>query len=114
MISLRADLIRAFQGVQGELIRFAPTYDPLSETSRLRGAQWQIDPSLDPSLTRLVEKILPLATFYTAVSAFVDLRNEMGFGMVCHALASGIRGVLRVSTWGSYRVSLETGAKLRD
>jgi hypothetical protein len=36
----------------------------------------------------------------------VDLRNEMGFGMVCHALASGIRGVLRVSTWplGSERV----------
>lgn len=89
------DLRFVLQGVSGELIQYADDYDPEDETQRLRGTRWKIDPSMDPSLRYLVEKILPLATFFTAVNAFVDLRNDVAFGMVNHALASGIRGVLR-------------------
>ncbi|KAH8090462.1 putative gamma-tubulin complex component 2 [Filobasidium floriforme] len=89
------DLRFVLQGVQGELITFAPDYDHTDEVQRLRGVRWKIDPSLDRSLRNMVEKILPLATFFTAVTAFLDLRNDTAYGMVNHALASGIRGVLR-------------------
>jgi hypothetical protein len=34
------------QGVQGELITFAPDYDHTDEVQRLRGVRWKIDPSL--------------------------------------------------------------------
>ena len=84
------------------MISFATDYDPEDEVQRLRGTRWKIDPSLgevhidlnvasskdevayllatvpsrsDPSLRRMVEKILPLATFFTAVKAFVELRS---------------------------------------
>lgn len=40
------DLMFVLQGVEGELVRYDPDYDPLDEGSRLRGARWRVDPSL--------------------------------------------------------------------
>jgi len=34
------------QGVEGSLIRYDETYDPLDEDQRLQGAKWKVDPSL--------------------------------------------------------------------
>lgn len=34
------------QGVEGSLIRYDETYDPMNEDHRLAGAKWRIDPSL--------------------------------------------------------------------
>ena len=52
--------------------------------------------TLDPSLLSLVQRLLPLATYYTAIDSFIELRNSTEFGMVNHALASGIRELLKV------------------
>lgn len=51
---------------------------------------------LDPSLRDLTERILPLGTFYTAISAFVESRSHLDFGLVNHALCAAIRDMLKV------------------
>jgi len=40
----------------------------------------------DASLRDLVDRILPLATYYTAISSFVESRSLLDFGLVNHAV----------------------------
>lgn len=48
--------------------------------------------------------MLPLATYYTSVEASMDSRNTTEYGMVSHALCSGIRSMLKVGTpWTGLR-----------
>ena len=54
-------------------------------------------PQLDPSLRDLVERIIPLATYYTSISTFVELRSHLDYGLVNHALCAAIRDMLKVS-----------------
>lgn len=51
---------------------------------------------LDPSLRDLVERILPLGTYYTAIFAFVEHRSHLDYGLVNHALCAAIRDMLKV------------------
>lgn len=44
----------------------------------------------------LVERILPLATYYTAISAFIESRSHIDFGLVNHALCASMRDMLKV------------------
>lgn len=96
------------QGVEGELIRYAEGYDSMDVEQRLQGARWQVDSTLgelpvhpdnqltsDPSLLSLVNRLLPIATFFTSVEASIELRNSPEYGMVGHALSAGIRGMLK-------------------
>ncbi|KAJ9109172.1 hypothetical protein QFC21_000501 [Naganishia friedmannii] len=89
------DLGYALQGIECEVIRYDPSYNRADPIHQLRGVKWTVDPSLDPSLRSVVRRILPMATFYTAINAFVDLRLDRNFGMINHALASGIRDALK-------------------
>lgn len=50
---------------------------------------------IDPSLKHLVEKLLPLATYYMSVEAFVDIHARFEYGTVNHALCSAIRVFLK-------------------
>ncbi|GMK55329.1 hypothetical protein CspeluHIS016_0203850 [Cutaneotrichosporon spelunceum] len=89
------DFMFLLQGVEGSLITYAEGYDPTDAEQRLKGARWRVDPSLDLSLLSLVNRLLPLVTFFTSVEASIELRNSPEFGMVSHALGSGIRGMLK-------------------
>ncbi|WVF71552.1 hypothetical protein IAT40_006360 [Kwoniella sp. CBS 6097] len=89
------DLLFVLQGVEGTLIRYDEGYDPLDEEQVSKGARWKVDPSLDPSLLSLVERLLPLASFFTAVEVSMNSRNAPDYGMVSHALSSGIRAMLK-------------------
>ena len=44
-----------------------------------------------------MERILPLATYYTAISSFIELRSHLDFGLVNHALCASMRDMLKVS-----------------
>ncbi|KAI7904831.1 gamma-tubulin complex component protein [Cokeromyces recurvatus] len=57
--------------------------------------KYTIDPTLDPSIKHLVEKILPLATFYLSLNAFVEQYTRYEYGTVNHALCAGIRAFLK-------------------
>ncbi|KAI8642320.1 Spc98 family-domain-containing protein [Parasitella parasitica] len=52
---------------------------------------YTIDPTLDPSLNHLAEKILPLATYYMSTNAFIDQFSRFEYGTVNHALCAGMR-----------------------
>jgi gamma-tubulin complex component 2 len=51
---------------------------------------------VDPSLKNLTERILPLATYYTATDAFVKKYYDFEYGFVNHALCGAIREALKV------------------
>ncbi|PWZ00802.1 hypothetical protein BCV70DRAFT_237131 [Testicularia cyperi] len=89
------DLLFVLMGVEGQYITYAPTYDPESPAHRLRGAQWVVDPALDPPLRDLVERILPVATDFTSIYAFIEMDSGLEFGTVNHALCSAIRDFLQ-------------------
>lgn len=69
---------------------------PEDDDGLLRGVQFTVDPQLDPSLYDLVQRIIPLATYYTSVSTFVELRSHLDYGLVNHALCAAIRDMLKV------------------
>lgn len=52
--------------------------------------------SLDTSLRDLVERILPLGTYYTAISSFIEHRSHLDYGLVNHALCAAVRDMLKV------------------
>lgn len=83
------------QGIEGDLIEFDPEYAPEDELDRLSGARFVISPALDPSLRNMTERILPLATHYTAIEAFVSQQSHLQFGLINHALCAAIRDILR-------------------
>ncbi|KAK7438063.1 gamma tubulin complex Spc97/GCP2 subunit Alp4 [Stygiomarasmius scandens] len=88
------DLLYILIGIQGNYITYHPDYSPDDEDP-LQGIRFVVSPSLDSSLRDLVERILPLGTYYTAISSFVEQRSHLDFGLVNHALCASIRDMLR-------------------
>ncbi|KAJ2956059.1 hypothetical protein NQZ79_g8038 [Umbelopsis isabellina] len=56
---------------------------------------YSLDETLDPSLRQLVEKLLPIATYYMSVDAFVELHSRFEFGTISHALCAALRSLLK-------------------
>ncbi|OAC99740.1 hypothetical protein MUCCIDRAFT_127297, partial [Mucor lusitanicus CBS 277.49] len=46
---------------------------------------------VDPSLKHLVEKILPMATYYMSITAFIDQFSRFEYGTINHALCAAMR-----------------------
>ncbi|TEB29698.1 hypothetical protein FA13DRAFT_1734494 [Coprinellus micaceus] len=88
------DLLFVLMGIEGEYIRYHPDYSP-EDDDPLRGIQFVVSSSLDASLRDLVERILPLGTYYTAIYAFVEHRSHLDYGLVNHALCAAIRDMLK-------------------
>jgi gamma-tubulin complex component 2 len=88
------DLLYVFMGYEGQYIRFAKGYNPEEERDRLSGPTFRILPGLDPSLQDLTQSMLKLATYYSALAAFVDVQSRAEFGVVNHALCSSVRKFL--------------------
>ncbi|KAI9262228.1 gamma-tubulin complex component protein [Phascolomyces articulosus] len=51
--------------------------------------------NLDPSVRRLVEKMLPLATYYMSISAFVEQHSRYEYGSINHALSAALSCILK-------------------
>ncbi|KAI0746314.1 Spc98 family-domain-containing protein [Daedaleopsis nitida] len=88
------DLLFVLMGIEGNHITYHPDYSP-DDDDPLNGVRFVVSPSLDPSLRDLVERILPLATYYTAISSFIELRSHLDFGLVNHALCASMRDMLK-------------------
>ncbi|GAA5853443.1 hypothetical protein JCM9279_007239 [Rhodotorula babjevae] len=89
------DLLSVLGGIEGRYVEFDPEYAPEDEFDRLQGAHFVVDPALDPRIAALVRRFLPLATYYTGVTAFVEEFSVREHGTVNHALCAAIREVLR-------------------
>ncbi|KAF9451553.1 gamma-tubulin complex component 2 [Macrolepiota fuliginosa MF-IS2] len=88
------DLLYVLLGIEGTYITFVPEYSA-EDDDPLQGIRFVASPSLDSSLRDLVERILPLGTYYTAISAFVEHRSHLDYGLVNHALCAAIRDMLK-------------------
>ncbi|KAI6026497.1 Spc98 family-domain-containing protein [Pisolithus microcarpus] len=88
------DLLFVLMGIEGVHITYHPDYSP-EDDDPLQGIRFAIVSPLDPSIHDLVERVLPLATYYTAISAFVESRSHLEFGLVNHALCAAIRDMLK-------------------
>lgn len=44
----------------------------------------------------MLDRILPLATYYTGIAAFIESRSHTDYGLVNHALCASIRDMLKV------------------
>lgn len=53
---------------------------------------------IDASLRDMLDRVLPLATYYTGIAAFVESRSHTDYGLVNHALCAAIRDMLKVGT----------------
>ncbi|KAB7505275.1 Gamma-tubulin complex component 2 [Armadillidium nasatum] len=54
-----------------------------------------IDPSVEPSLKALVNRILPLCHYYSKVVEFIEMKSNYDEGTVNHALSAAIRNLLK-------------------
>ncbi|KAK7040771.1 gamma tubulin complex Spc97/GCP2 subunit Alp4 [Paramarasmius palmivorus] len=88
------DLLYVLMGIEGNHITYHPNYSP-QEDDPLRGIRFVVSPSLDSSLRDLVERVLPLGTYYTAITSFIEQRSHLDFGLVNHALCASIRDMLK-------------------
>ncbi|KAF7294696.1 Spindle pole body component [Mycena indigotica] len=88
------DMLYILMGIEGSYITYHPDYSP-EDDDPLQGIRFVVSPALDSSLRDLVERILPLGTYYTAISSFVELRSHLDFGLVNHALCASIRDMLK-------------------
>ncbi|KZS97042.1 gamma-tubulin complex, DGRIP84/SPC97 component [Sistotremastrum niveocremeum HHB9708] len=91
------DLLSVLMGIEGTHITFHEGYAPedADEESLLAGPQFVVDPKLNPSLRDLVERTLPLATHYSSIKAFIELRSSLEFGLVNHALCAALRDMVK-------------------
>ena len=89
------DLLFVFMGFEGQYIRYGKGYNPYEERDRLSGPTFRLLPGLDPSLHDLTMSVLKMATYYSALVAFVDVQSREEFGAVNHALCASIRKFLQ-------------------
>ena len=89
------DLLFVFMGHEGQYIRYADKYNPDLEKDRLAGPGFRILPGLDPSLRDLTTSVLKMATYYSAIEAFVEVQSREEFGAINHALCASISKLLK-------------------
>ncbi|EJD47788.1 Spc97/Spc98 [Auricularia subglabra TFB-10046 SS5] len=89
------DLLSVMMGIEGTYITIHPDYLPDDPRMQLKGARFVVSGQLDPSLRDFVARILPLSTYFTAISSFIELRGPLEYGLVNHALCAAMRDMLK-------------------
>lgn len=85
------DLFYVLMGFEGHYIRFAQSYRADNIGHRLNGPAYVLDAAMRPSLRTMVERLLPVATYYISIYAFVECESGLEYGTVMHALCAAIR-----------------------
>ncbi|CAG8607330.1 hypothetical protein RhiirA1_489830 [Rhizophagus irregularis] len=83
------DLLFVMMGIEGKCILMGKSEE---QTERFN---YYVDESLDPSFKDLTERILPLATYFTSIDAFIEKHSKFEYGFVSHALCAAMRGLLK-------------------
>ncbi|KAG0326622.1 hypothetical protein BGZ99_009294 [Dissophora globulifera] len=90
------DLLFTMMGIEGKYISITPpSLAEQNEDTEYIHKEFKTDESLDPSLRDLVSRILPLASIYLSLEAFVELHSRFEYGFVSHALCAAIRNLLK-------------------
>ncbi|KAG0274991.1 hypothetical protein BGZ95_009286 [Linnemannia exigua] len=90
------DVLFIMMGIEGTYISIiTPAAGPQDQDVEYIHKEIKTDESLDPSLRDLVSRILPLASIYLSLEAFVELHSRFEYGYVNHALCAAIRNLLK-------------------
>ncbi|GAB1597452.1 gamma-tubulin complex component 2-like [Argonauta hians] len=84
-----ADLLFLLEGVEGSYILPKPL------STKYSNKEFTVDSSLDPSLSELTQRILPLCSYYSTVVRFIEEKSAYEYGLVNHALAAAMRSLIK-------------------
>lgn len=84
------DLLSAMVGIEGKYVCVRR-----GRHKEGNSFYYQLEPSLDASLSDLAKRILPLCENYVVVSQFSEARSHFKHGLVNHAFASALRAILQ-------------------
>ncbi|XP_077359337.1 gamma-tubulin complex component 2 isoform X2 [Festucalex cinctus] len=82
------DLLFVLVGVDGRDVAAQPV---LGRQNR----SFIVDATLDTSVKELVQRILPVASYYSTVTRFVEEKSSFEYGQVNHALTAAMRTLLK-------------------
>lgn len=88
------DILYVMMGCEGYYIRYSDAYDPTIQFDKLRGPDFRISKSLDPSLKDLTRTIADSAKHFHALRAFTEAQSKPDYGLVNQALCASIRKFL--------------------
>lgn len=88
------DILYVMMGCEGYYIRYSDAYDPTIEFDRLKGPDFRISKSLDPSLKDLARPIIETAKHYLALKTFIEVQGSAEGGQVNQALCASMRKIL--------------------
>ncbi|TPX40652.1 hypothetical protein SeMB42_g05905 [Synchytrium endobioticum] len=91
------DLLYVLMGIEGTYIRRRSDDSLLdsAERSYVESVQFEVDASLDVSLSEQVRRILVAASNYIGIDHFIAKRSKFEFGRVSHALCAAMRMLLK-------------------
>lgn len=84
------DLLSAIVGIEGKYVFARRGWHKEGNSF-----SYQLDPTLDASLSDLAKRILPLCENYVVVSQFAEARSHFKHGLVNHAFAAALRAILQ-------------------
>ncbi|KAJ3230258.1 hypothetical protein HDU78_008509 [Chytriomyces hyalinus] len=87
------DLLFVLLGIDGVYIKRKPQNQSFltSEDEDYKPSTYVIDPSLDKSLSSLIQRILPAASNAIILQHFINKHSRFEYGKVAHALAGALR-----------------------
>uniref|UniRef100_A0A668ARY8 Gamma-tubulin complex component n=1 Tax=Myripristis murdjan TaxID=586833 RepID=A0A668ARY8_9TELE len=86
--ALVEDLLFVLIGVDGRDITAQPV---LGRQNR----SFIVDPTLDMSVKELVNRILPVASYYSTITRFTEEKSSFEYGQVNHALTAAMRTLMK-------------------
>ncbi|XP_006793390.1 gamma-tubulin complex component 2 [Neolamprologus brichardi] len=86
--ALVEDLLFVLIGVDGRDITAQPV---LGRQNR----SFIVDPTLDMSVKELVNRILPVASYYSTITRFIEEKSSFEYGQVNHALTAAMRTLMK-------------------
>lgn len=86
--ALVEDLLFVLIGVDGRDIEAQPV---LGRQDR----SFVVDPTLDMSIKELVNRILPVASYYSTITRFIEEKSSFEYGQVNHALTAAMRTLMK-------------------
>ncbi|KAM9425276.1 gamma-tubulin complex component 2 [Pholidichthys leucotaenia] len=86
--TLVEDLLFVLIGVDGRDITAQPV---LGRQNR----SFIVDPTLDMSVKELVNRILPVASYYSTITRFIEEKSSFEYGQVNHALTAAMRTLMK-------------------
>ncbi|KAG0340854.1 hypothetical protein BG004_006256 [Podila humilis] len=90
------DILFTMMGIEGEYITIMRgSINRQHHEEEYVHKEFKPDASLDPSLQDLASRILPLASIFLSLEAFVELHSRFEYGFVSHALCAAIRVLLK-------------------